>query len=123
MSFAEGPTLEAMHRGSAVVVRDLSTDARWPRLGQLVADKTPVRAVLAYPLRGTGPLVTDMLGGHVKLGGLIKLWIPYSAVAVAPSPPSRTDFASTAEREGIDPGFSTGEREGIDPDFSTGVKE
>jgi hypothetical protein len=56
----EGPTLEAMSRGSAVVVRDLSTDTRWPRLGELVAAKTPVRAVLAHPLRGTGPLVQTL---------------------------------------------------------------
>lgn len=51
----EGPTLEAMKRGSAVMVRDLRTDVRWPRLSEVVLQHTPVRGVLSYPLRGAGP--------------------------------------------------------------------
>ncbi|WP_111766772.1 GAF and ANTAR domain-containing protein [Nakamurella deserti] len=56
----EGPTLEAMRRGSAVMVRDLRTDVRWPRLSEIVVQRTPVRGVLSYPLRGAGPVTRTL---------------------------------------------------------------
>ena len=55
----EGPTLEAMHKGSVIVVRDLRADERWPRFRDFL-DKTPVCGVLSYPLRGTGPNVQTL---------------------------------------------------------------
>lgn len=50
----EGPALEAVRNRSVVVVRDLRTDGRWPRLGEVVAG-TPVRGALVHPLRCAGP--------------------------------------------------------------------
>jgi len=50
----QGPCIDATREGRTVVVRDLATEARWPRLVALLAQQVPrsgrVRGVLALPL-------------------------------------------------------------------------
>ena len=49
----EGPCWHAHATGAVVTVDDLPSDPRWPRLRPLLAD-SPVRSVLALPLRESG---------------------------------------------------------------------
>lgn len=46
----EGPCLEASTDAIVQVDNDITVDSKWPRLAELVVERTPVRAMLAVPL-------------------------------------------------------------------------
>ncbi len=86
----EGPTLEALSRGSVVLVPDLHADDRWPRLSRHLDGRCPVRGVLSRPLRPTGPAARTLtlygrdaaFGEHV-VGGATAVTLTTAETALA----------------------------------------
>jgi GAF domain-containing protein len=125
----EGPCFDAMRQHDVVSANDLATDARWPRWGPLVSDRTGVRSSVSFRLfttqRSLGALNLyskavgsfgheDVLEGHVVAA--------QAAVAVAATLKEAQLQRAVETRTVI--GQATGilmERFGLDPDAAFGV--